>query len=550
MLETRSTTFTEVIAGAIAAQGVTRAFGLMGAGTIRLTHHLKTDHGVAYHGARHETAAVGAADGYARVTGDVGVTLITWGPALTHALTGLITAQRGASPLVLVAGDSSGLDPAVSPFAAHTQRLEQEQLLGTLGFPVVRAAPATAATDVNQAFALARRASEPVVLLLGAEHETVPTIGDAVRAADDEVATSAPSDDVNGVCALLDRAERPVILGGRGAWVAGARDVLVELAERTGAVLATSLRGAGMFRTHPCDVGIAGGFAAPAVGALLAEADCVVAFGASLNRFTTIQGRAFRAATVVQIDRDPAAFEHALGVDVKVTGDAREVAAQILNGLDPARPPRPFGRRAASLSPAERRYRFDDVSVPGALDPREVCRRLDAMLAPERTIISDVGQLCEYPIETMEVWDPDGLLWMMDFGALGAGIGPAIGAALGRPERPAVLLIGDGGLLMTLGELDLVVRDQVPLLIVCLNDRAYGAEIAHLRDFGLPVEHAQFATPDLAAVARALGCEALQITSLEQLDVLADRIADLDGPLLLDCLLTQEPLENPIRQHA
>lgn len=550
---TGTTTFIEAVASAIAAEGVTHAFGLMGAGTIRLTHHLVVDHGVRYHATRHENAVVGAAEGSARATGDVGVGMVTWGPALTNCITALVTADRGASPLVLVAADSWTLSAHEEPFSGGSQAIDQERITDAIDVPTVVATPDNAYAAVADAFALARRRSGPVVLKLPAELEIVPVSGGAPVPAPRGTAAREivmpADDDVERVASLLRHAERPVVLGGLGVWRCDGQSLLAELADRTGAVLATSLRAAGMFREHPASVGVAGGFAPPAVGDLLRSADLVVAFGASLNLFTTMKGTAFGEATVVQVVDDRKALGAIVPVDVEVHADAYAFAEALLAAVPEDRPASSIREDADALGD-RRRFAFPDMSTPGALDPRAVCRRLNELLPADRAIVSDSGQFCMYPIESMDVWSPDALLWMMDFGAVGSGLGPALGTASARPERPTVLFIGDGGLLMTVGDLDLAVRDRLPLLVVCLNDGAYGAEIYHLRNWGLPLEHAQFATPDLAAIARSFGCDAERITDLPQLDALADRLARLDGPLFLDVVITGEELPSPLRQHV
>lgn len=548
-----TTTFVEAVARAIAAEGVTHAFGLMGAGTIRLTHHLVVDHGVRYHATRHENGTVGAAEGIARSTGTVGVGMVTWGPALTNCITALVTADRGASPIVLVAADSWTLSEHDEPFSGGSQAIDQERITEAIDVPTVVATPDDAYASVAEAFALARRRSGPVVLKLPAELEIEPVGGGEPMPVPHEDAVGevvVPGDaDVQRVATLLRQAERPVVIGGLGAWRGGAHELLGELADRTGAVLATTLRTAGMFREYPASVGVAGGFAPPAVADLLRSADCVVAFGASLNLFTTMKGTAFGTATLVQVVDDRAALGRIVPVDVGVHADARAFAEALLEAIPDGRPSSAIRDDADALGDG-RQFSFPDMSAPGALDPRAVCRRLNELVPAERAIVSDSGQFCMYPIESMDVWAPDALLWMMDFGAVGNGLGAALGAAVARPDRPTVLFIGDGGFFMTMGDLDTAVRDRLPLLVVCLNDGAYGAEIFHLRNWGLPLEHAQFATPDLAAIARSFGCEAERITELAQLDGLADRFACLDGPLFLDVVITGDELPSPLRQHV
>jgi acetolactate synthase-1/2/3 large subunit len=150
----------------------------------------------------------------------------------------------------------------------------------------------------------------------------------------------------------------------------------------------------------------------------------------------------------------------------------------------------------------------------------------------------------------MRLFAPQSLLWMFDFGAVGSGLGAAAGAAVAQPDRTTVLFIGDGGLLMTLGDLDTVARERIPLLVVCLNDRAFGAEVMHMQAIGVPVEPARFPTPDLAEVARSVGWEAATVNELDDFDRLADRIANVDRPTFLNCLIYENPVESPLRPHV
>ncbi|WP_343946590.1 thiamine pyrophosphate-binding protein, partial [Pseudonocardia zijingensis] len=148
-------TVVEQLAATMSELGATDVFTLMGAGNLRLIHHLVTGHGVAVHHLRHENGAVGAADGYARVTGRVGWCTVTQGPGFTNAVTALLTAHRARTPLLLVTADSSNLSARQSPFAGGVQGLDPAVLLDPLGIPVVRAGAGTAAADLVAAHRLA-----------------------------------------------------------------------------------------------------------------------------------------------------------------------------------------------------------------------------------------------------------------------------------------------------------------------------------------------------------------------------------------------------------
>ena len=547
-------TFDAIIAAAVRAEGTEHVFGLMGAATIRLVSELKHGQGVNYHAARHEGGAVAAADGYARAGGGVGVCAVTWGPAVTNTLTALVTAKRGSTPLVLIAGDSSSASLEQSPFARGAQGLDQALLLSALGIPVVRAHPSNAGRDVAETFDIARRSNSPAALLLPLEHlgqAASPQIREAPPTM--PVALPPAADAIRAAVEALRTSERPVILAGRGAATPGARDALTRLADATGALLATSLRANGLFSGHRYNVGVAGGFAAPPAVSLFRQADCVAAFGASLNIFTTIGGKLFPNAKIVHCDADPAAFHGYTRADVAVRGDAEAVAHELLQELGPETPVTSLREAADTMELAADHLKqpFDDVSRKGALDPRAVCRRLDALLPAERTVVIDGGQASAWPPEQMTFTDPRSFLWMIDFGSLGAGLGAATGAALARPSRTTLLIVGDGALWMSLGDLELPARERIPLLIACLNDRAYQSELQHMAEWGLPLDDtAIFDAPDLEPIARAMGCDAETITELEQIDALASRARALSRPLLLDCRITQEVLHSPVRAHV
>jgi acetolactate synthase I/II/III large subunit len=298
-------TFAEAIARALAAEGATDVFGIMGSGNTRVLHHLEHDLEVAYHAARHEAGAVAAADGFARATGRVGVCIVTQGPGLTNTITPLITARKANSPVVLLTGDSSGINTPEDRFA-RVQAVPYETLLAAADVPVVRAEPATAARDVHDALAMAARDLTPVALVMPYQHE-VAEAGDApVVAAEPPVVAEPDPAELNAAVERLCDAERPLVLAGRGAFRAG------------------------LFRGHPADLGLVGGFARPSVQEAVNACDVVLAVGAGLNGFTTHQETLMADAHVIHVDRHPRAFGRHRGVSSTVTGDTRVVAEALI----------------------------------------------------------------------------------------------------------------------------------------------------------------------------------------------------------------------------
>lgn len=527
----------EAIGHGLVHEGVEAVFGLMGDGNLSLIPFLTEELDIAFYGARHEGGAVAMADGYARVTGRVGVASFTQGPGLTNALTALVSAVRGRSPMVVLAGDTPG------KVRGLPQDIEQPPIYEALGLPVQPLTPDTAAADVAEAFRRARAERTPILLNLPTDMQEEPSsweppAGDVVVPPDWGAAGGTA--DLTEALAALEGAERPVLIAGRGAMMSGAREDIVALADHVGALLATSLPVKSWFAGHPWEIGIAGGFASEAGRRLIGDADCVVSFGASLNHFTSRGGTLFaRDATVVQVDLDPAAFGRYYDTSVHVTADARATARGLREGTTAS-----AGYRTEDVADAIAASRgggdIVDAGEPGAMDPRILSALIDAAVPADRALVVDGGHFMGFPAMHMEVPDPSQFVFTLDFGSIGLGLGAAIGAAVARRDRITVAAIGDGGLLMSLGELDTAVRYRLPMLIVVYNDEAYGAEMHFLRMLGRPDAESLFETPPLDEVARALGAGAMSVRGPRDLDGLADRLADLDGPLLLDCRISRE----------
>lgn len=536
------------LAKALSDAHVADVFALMGNGNLRMTHHLVTDYKVHVHHARHEAAAVGGADGYARATGRVGVATVTQGPGFTNAITALITAHRARTPLVLLTSDSSKAVASLHPFAA-TQAFDPELVLGPIGIVTMRATTGNGYSSVLEALDYASTHQAVVVLITAAGDDGKPFTGElshhlpSTRADATPVSDAASADEaVRKAADALLHAQRPVILAGRGAVRANAGVAIEALAEASGAALATSIKAAGLFEGNAANIGVAGGFSGEAAADLLKTTDCLLVFGASLNYFTTLRNTFFGDATIIQCDNDPSAFGRFARSDIEIPLDAARAATDILAQV------RQHGvvRRQTSVRAAGDAE--PDASDENSIDPRVLCRALDRLLPADRTLVVDAGHFTAFPIMYTTIARTNGLVWPIDFGAVGSSIGVAIGAAIGRADRPTVLFVGDGGFFMTLGDFDLVVRERLPLVVVCMNDAAYGSELVHFEEAGLPGTEAIFETPDLSVVARALGFQASHISKASELDPVVKAWRASDGPLFLDCSISRN-VRSPIYAH-
>ena len=520
------------IAESLAELGVTHAFGLLGSGNFELTLGL-VERGVQFVAARHEGAAIVMADAYARLTGHVGVCTVHQGPGVTNTATGLTEAAKSRTPLLLLAADAPGAA------VRSNFRIDQAGLAAALGAAHARLESAeTAVGDVVRAWGRARAERRPVLLSLPIDLQAARTRPAPLPELPLPVVAPPPDPAaVDEVAGLLAAAERPLLIAGRGAVLAGAREAIEALGDAAGTLLATSAVGNGLFAGSAWSLGISGGFATPLASELIRSSDVVVAFGATLNMWTTRHGRLLSpAARVAQVDVEADAIGAHHRVDVGLVGDAADAARAILAALGGRSR---SGWRTPELRAeiARRRWRdetYADASDGERLDPRTLARALDDRLPDERLIAVDSGHFMGWLPMYCRVPDERGFVMTQAFQAVGLGLATAVGAAVARPDRLTVAALGDGGTLMALQELETVARLGLPMVVVVFNDAAYGAEVHHFGPDGFPVDLVRFRDTDFAALARAAGAEGSTVRTVGDLDVLARWLDDRRRPLVLD----------------
>ena len=528
------TTVADVVGDVLARLGVGHAFGVVGSGNFHVTNALRAA-GVPFVAARHEGGAATMADAFARTSGEVAVLTLHQGCGLTNALTGITEAAKSRTPLLVLAADTPGAA------VRSNFRIDQDAAVRAVGAVSERVHSAgSAVADVVRAYGTCVRQRRTVVLHLPLDVQAA----DCARPA--ELPAVAPwgtpradAESVGALAALLDGAERPVFVAGRGARRAAPE--LVALAERTGALLATTAVANGLFSGQEWNLGISGGFATPLAAELIAASDVVVGWGAALTTWTTRHGDLIGpGAALVQVDDDPAALGANRPVTLGVLGDVAAVARDVTAAVRGGR-----GQRTDAV--AERiaaEGRWADLPVPTGgdgerIDPAALSARLDALLPAQRTVAVDSGNFMGHPSAYLAVPDAAGFCFTQAFQSIGLGLATAIGAALARPDRLPVAALGDGGFLMGIAELETVVRLGIGMLVVVYDDAGYGAEFHHFAD----ADHGavRFPDRDLAAVAAGYGCASAIVRRPADLDVVT---AWLDGPrdrpLLLDAKVTSD----------
>ena len=547
---TRTVPTYQILAEDIRAMGVDTVFGLMSDDTAAFSVTLDAV-GVATIGSRHENIAITMGDAYAAATGRLGVVCIGRGPALANGLHAATFASRTGNPLLIIYGEAPAPRGWANPAGPDYKALDAEGVLHAAGIRTfVPTSPETARATLADA-AAAARTGQAVALLLPVDIQqsdltvSLDEPGPApIDAGPVEMSPGRPARDhaIRAAAALLDAAKRPLILAGYGAWKSGARDTLVTLAEKTGALLATSAKGKDLFRGHRCNLGIIGSFSHSAARRMAAEADCVVVVGAGLNILTMSFGESLPDAPLIQIDARRASIGRWTTADVAVVGDARVVAEQLLGAVrEKPASDRLFhsDETLGFLDAFSIATDFQPANTARTLDPRTIAVELDRMLPDRRNMVYDAGNFLGV-VPYLSVPDPGHFKMTNDFASIGLGFGAALGFASARPEIPTVFVAGDGGFLMTMGELETVVREDLPLVIVLMNDCAYGAELHHLRLRQLPVAKSVFPDIDFAPVAEAFGYEARTLRTLDDLRALAPLLAAPDGPIFIDCKINAD----------
>jgi thiamine pyrophosphate-dependent acetolactate synthase large subunit-like protein len=537
----------DVLARAFAQEGVKTCFALLGDANMNWAARL-AGQGCRMVYVRHEHCAVAAAMAYARKNREVGVASVTCGPGVTQLITALPAAVRAHLPLVVFAGEA----PLKSGW--YNQEIDQAPLVTATGAAYHRLhMPERMPVAIRDAFLQARRERRPVVIGVpfdlqaraweGADklprpsHELLPRLAPIPPHADD-VAKAAE---------LVARAERVVVLAGLGAVEAGAAAACKALAAKTGGLLSTTLPARGLFHDDPFCIGISGSFT-PEVGLeYLKEADLVVAVGCSLAYHAGGGGQLWPKATMLQVDIDPVAVSQ--GQEVArhhLRADAR-LGVEALVAKLPARSKswrsEAMAARIRDTKPDSHEFEIE----PGLLDPREVVGALEKNLPRDWQMVNSSGH-CSWFFAQMPSRPNENFLTIREFGAIGNGISFAMGVAAARPERPVVLFDGDGSLMMHVQELETIRRHRMNILIVVMNDGAYGSEVHKLRSEGLPEDGSVFGYCDFAGIARGFGLEGKTFKTLESLPKLVAEFASRGGAAVWDFHVSDKVVSPTIRR--
>lgn len=528
----------EAIARGLWDLGCTELFGVLGDGCVYVIDSYRRDCNGHYVAAVHEGSAVLMAQGWARVAGKVGVAAVTHGPGLTNTITALIEGVKAGTPMVLLAGDTPVTD------REHAQNVDQPALVAATGagFEPLRS-PETVAEDLARAFYRAHCEHRPIVFNMPVEFQWKETNYQKPYLRLPETRSAiASSKDMDDAIGIIASSHLPVVIAGRGVSDPEAEAAVLRFARRIEAPVATSLRGKGLFADDPFLLGIFGTVSHEVALDVIGRSDCLIVFGASLNKYTSGERGLTRDKRIIQVNPLASEIGRRTPVTVGLVGDPGLTADAMVKWLDEAEIPG-SGARSDHLREELEAYHKQAQKklvrpVPaGTVDLYEVGFALEEALPKDRVFLTGSGRFMFAFWNTISVPNPRSYVDGNGFSSIGIGAATSMGAATAAGDRPTLLVTGDGGFMLSgLSELATAVDEQLDLVIVVANDGSYGAEHIALTMHNMDPDISLLPSRDFARIAEAFGCKALTVTSSAELQAAMTAVAKRDRkrPLVID----------------
>ena len=509
------------VVGTLAAHGVDTVFGIPGTHNLELYRHFAAA-GITPVTPRHEQGAGYAAEAFARVSGRPGVVVTTSGPGLTNAMTAAATAYAESQPMLVISpGVPTGTEGADLGLLHETKDSSGAMDRLVRWSRRVRT-PQEAAEAVADAFASFAGRPRPVHVEIPVDVLEQEWTGAAPQAA----VPVPPLPDPAAVAAaarLLGAATRPLVIAGGGA--VDAAEEVTALVEALGAPVATTVNGKGVVdENHPLSVG-----ASVRLRALQHEAagsDVLLVVGSELGDADLWEGR-ITAPAVVRIDIEAGQLEKNCPATVALHADAATAVRAIRDAL-PNRP-RDGLRRAAELRAACRKEARADAGIH-----EEINAAVRAALPADAVLTGDSSQVTYFgSVHFFDVPAPRRFCYTPGYATLGYGLPAALGAALARPGDPVAVLLGDGALMFSVQELATLAELRLPVPVVVVDNGGYREIRDQQAARGIPPTAVDLVTPDLAAIATAVGAHGVRTTDPAALTALVADALSADRPTLV-----------------
>ena len=535
----------QLIWEALVREGVEVVFGYPG-GAIMPTYDAMPAYPVRHVLVRHEQGAAHMADGYARASGKVGVCIATSGPGATNLVTGIATAMMDSSPVVCITGQ-------VGSTLLGSDAFQEIDITG-ITLPITKHNYlVTRAQDVapvlREAFHIAR-SGRPGPVLVDITKDAQQGHGrlEGGPAPRTRPAQHATELAIRRAAALIDAAERPLILAGHGVLKAEASALLRELAEKCGIPVTATLLGLGGFpASHPLALGMMGMHGEAWVNNALQEADLLIALGMRFDDRVTGKLSTFAVhAKKIHAEIDPSEINKNVRVDVALPGDLRGTLEHLIPAVRPRERTEWLGRIASLKSDCTRR---DVQAIPedGRLLAPHVLHDLWRLTEGKALVVTDVGQHQMWEAQYYKHDRPRSLLTSGGLGTMGFALPAAIGARFARPADEIWVVVGDGGFQMTSCELTTCAQEGLKVNVAVINN-GYLGMVRQWQEFfyGRRYVATPLRGPDFVALAQAHGLCGLRVTRRDEIPAAVARAREEPGTVVVDFRVEQEEAVYPM----
>ncbi len=530
----------EIIMECLLEQKVDTVFGYPGGAVLNIYDALYQYGGKLRHiETSHEQNAAHAADGYARATGKTGVCIATSGPGATNLVTGIATAYMDSIPMVAITGNVNlgllGLDSfqevditgITMPVTKHNFIVKDvSQLADTLrkAFRIAqegRKGPVL--VDIPKDITAQKCEFTPLAQLPEPEPEHFPSDQSFERAME-----------------LIRKSERPFLYTGGGVIASEASEELAALAERLDAPVASSLMSQGAFdQSSPRYMGMLGMHGTKTAALGVKHCDLFIAVGTRFSDRVTCNADLFGTHfPIIQIDIDPAEFDKNVHVDVRLRGDAKQILSRLLE-IAPQMDHADWMRDVESWN---LNYPLMQRPAPDGVTPQEVLGTLGRLTDSEAILTTEVGQHQMWAAQFYTFRHPRQFLTSGGLGTMGFGLGAAMGAQLGRPDKRVINIAGDGSFHMNCSELSTLSKYNIPVIELIFNNTVLGM----VRQWQKLFYENRFSQTDLEKktdyemLARAFGVKALTIREQADIEPVLKEALATDGPVLINCLINKD----------
>ena len=523
-------------------QGVTTVFGYPGGQVLPIYDELYKNSDRIHHIiSAHEQGAVHAADGYARVTGEAGVVIATSGPGATNLVTGIANAYLDSVPLVVITGN-------VATALLGRDSFQEVDIIGVT-LPIVKHSYIVKNIDklqpvIREAFEIARKSRRGPVLIdiprdiQAAEGEYRQTAAPQERAAEKHKTECSEQDFAKAV-ELINASKQPYIYAGGGVVAAEAGEKLIAFSEKLNAPIGLSMMGiTAVPHTYHFNLGMTGMHGRYAASKAKSEADLIIAVGVRFSdRATGNKEKYTEKCKIIHIDIDRAEFNKNIKVDVEIHGDAAEVIAALHDSVNPKSNP--------EWTALIERYQAEEKSfniISDKMTPNNVIETVNGYTSPDTIIATDVGQHQMWIMQYYRFMKARTLLSSCGLGAMGFGLGAAIGGCIGAGRKKTVLWTGDGSFGMNLIELTTAVSQQLPVVVIVMNNGVLGM----VRQWQTKFYGARYSqttlnrATDFVKIAEGFGARGYRVETLGELKTILNDHFNSSTPIVIDCVIDKD----------